>query len=118
MVSRARVRLLDILDAIARVEKYVSGLDLEAYRLDPDKQWLIERGVEIISEASRHIPQDMLDKHPEIRWRDIRDIGNRMRHEYDRVDSGILWTIATHRLPELKPVIAAMLMTLEQPPTT
>ena len=113
MVDRARIRLLDILDAMARVERHIRGVDLENFRSDKDKQWLIERGVEIISEASRHLPQPMIDAHPAIPWRDIRDIGNRLRHAYDQLDAGILWTVACVRLPELKPVIEAMLASLD-----
>lgn len=113
MVERVRVRLEWILLAIERIARVTVGLDLPTFRADIDQQWLVERGLEIISEASRRIPGEMLAKYPEIDWRRMHDIGNRLRHGYDQLDEGIIWTIATQRLPELKPVIEAMLAELD-----
>lgn len=113
MSKDVRVRLEWILRAIDRVTAIMRGVDVRAFRADEDRQWLAERGLEIISEASRHIPADMLASHPGIDWRRVRDIGNRLRHGYDQVDAGITFTIATQRLPELKPIIEAMLADLD-----
>ena len=56
----------------------------------------------------------MTEKYPDIPWGDIRGIGNRLRHEYQRVDDTIMWFIATRSLQELKPVIVEMIARLEQ----
>jgi uncharacterized protein with HEPN domain len=107
-----KYRLQHILDAINRIERNMSGVTFETYRDNGDLQWLIERGVLIVSEAVRHIPVEQTDRNPEIPWQPIKAIGNKLRHEYQWVDPYIMWTIATQYLLELRPVIAAMLVRL------
>ncbi|MGL4405670.1 MAG: HepT-like ribonuclease domain-containing protein [Notoacmeibacter sp.] len=64
-----------------------------------------ERFLEILSEASRHIPKEMKDDAPEIPWADIANIGNHLRHAYHRVDFELLWRI--HEDGELMELRAA-----------
>jgi uncharacterized protein with HEPN domain len=92
----------------------VVGIDLPSYQADVDRQWLVERGVMIVSEAVRHIPQTMTDQYPAIRWTDIKHIGNRIRHEYDKLMPAIMWSIATEHLRELRPVIEAMIQSIDK----
>ena len=99
-----------------RIEKIAQSLDLDAFKASFERQWAIERGIEIISEATRHIPSELTAKHPEIPWHDIRGIGNRIRHNYQHVDPQIIWTIATKHVAELKPVIEALLAALPPEP--
>jgi uncharacterized protein with HEPN domain len=51
--------LTDIIEAIERVNGVLADVSLEAFENDWQRQWLVERGVEIISEASRHLPDDL-----------------------------------------------------------
>ena len=62
----------------------------------------VERLLEIISEASRHIPVDMKAKEPNIHWRRLADLGNWLRHAYHRTDPGILWDMIENDLEPLK----------------
>jgi uncharacterized protein with HEPN domain len=59
-------RLTDIIEAIERVSVILADVSLEVFENDWQRQWLVERGVEIISEASRHLPDDLKARHPEI----------------------------------------------------
>jgi uncharacterized protein with HEPN domain len=61
---------------------------------DWEKRWLVERGVEILSEASRHLPDGVKARHPEIPWRKVAGIGNILRHSYERIAPDILWKLA------------------------
>ena len=63
---------------------------------------MVERCLEIISEASRHIPTEMKDKAPEINWRRLADLGNWLRHAYHRTDPGIMWDMVEHDLGPLQ----------------
>lgn len=62
----------------------------------------IERWLEIISEASRHVPEELKAKEPAIPWRQIADIGNIIRHSYDRLDEATLLEIVEDDLPVLR----------------
>jgi uncharacterized protein with HEPN domain len=72
--------LTDIIEAIERVNGVLADVSLEAFENDWQRQWLVERGVEIISEASRHLPDDLKARNPEIPWQKVAGIGNVLRH--------------------------------------
>ena len=68
----------------------------------------VQRVLEIVSEASRHIPDDLLLAAPGIRWRQIRGIGNIVRHEYHQIADEVIWVVVTDDLPPLKAAIVAI----------
>lgn len=106
-------RLADIREAIDGIRDTVSGLDFDRYCASWQSRRAVERGIEIISEASRHLPTDLTDVHPDVRWKAIRAIGNLLRHEYGRVQDEIIWNIAVTDLDPLERAIAAMQRSLE-----
>jgi uncharacterized protein with HEPN domain len=69
---------------------------------DKRKRWLIERGIEIISEASRHLNEDLKARHPEIPWPKVAGMGNILRHEYERIAHDVLWRVVRDDLPPLE----------------
>ncbi len=102
-------RLLDILEIIAVVCEAVAGGDYASFRSNRVLRMAVERAIEIVSEAVRHIPDHDRSKHPDVPWRNITAIGNKLRHEYQRIDPDIVWEIATVHLPALRPVVEAIL---------
>jgi uncharacterized protein with HEPN domain len=77
MVARSLVpRLTDIVEAIERIHDVLENISLQAFETDWQRQWLVQRGVEIISEAS-HLTDEMKARHPEIPWQKVAAIGNR-----------------------------------------
>ncbi len=82
----------------------MAGVTLAAFTLDKRKQWLLQRGIEIISEASRRLPEDMKARHPGVPWRKVAGIGNVLRHEYERVAHDVLWHVLHEDLPTLDKV--------------
>jgi uncharacterized protein with HEPN domain len=94
-------RLDDILNAIRVVKSAIRDSSIERLGTDELFRFGIERAIEIISEASRHIPDEDKQRHPNIPWRNIKVIGNLIRHEYDRVDAEIIWEIAEVHLGRL-----------------
>jgi len=87
-------RLLDIIQAIGRVRERIGDMTLPAFAADWESQWIVERGIEIISEASRHLPDDLKARHAAIPWSNIAGIGNILRHNYERIAAPIMWTLA------------------------
>jgi uncharacterized protein with HEPN domain len=94
-------RLTDIIEAIEHIRSETAGVSLDAFEADWRMRWLVERGIEIISEASRHLPDELKARHPEIPWPKVAGIGNVLRHEYERVASDVLWKVAQDDLPPL-----------------
>ncbi|MGH6864533.1 MAG: HepT-like ribonuclease domain-containing protein [Methylocella sp.] len=94
-------RLADVVEAIEHIRSVLAAVSLEDFEGDWQKRWLIERGLEIISEASRHLPDDIKSRHSEIPWRKIAGIGNVLRHNYERIALDVLWKLAQDDLPAL-----------------
>ena len=97
--------LIDMLDAIHGIEAATSGKSFADYSAD----WLlrrgVERGIEIISEASRRLPDSVTDTHPEIPWKQIRGVGNLLRHEYHTIADKIIWAVVTDHIGPLKAAV-------------
>ena len=91
-----------MLESIRGIEKALVGKTIRDY----ERSWLlrsaIERGLEIISEASRHLGNELKAQHKGVRWKDIAGIGNILRHDYQRVDAAIIWKAVKDDLPALK----------------
>lgn len=94
-------RLADIVQAIELIRTELADMTLAALERDTRKRWIIERGLEIISEASRHLPDEMKARHPSIPWRKVAGIGNVLRHDYERVAHDLLWHVVHEDLPPL-----------------
>jgi uncharacterized protein with HEPN domain len=82
----------------------MAGETLDAFAHDRRKRWLVERGVEIISEASRHLPAALKARHASIPWPKGAGIGKVLRHEYERVAQDVLWHVVRDDLPRLEKV--------------
>ena len=106
-------RLEDILDAIKDIQAFVSGRSFDDYSRDRMLRLAIERCVEIISEASRHVPTDLKAQHPAVPWRNVADVGNILRHAYQSVDPRILWEVATRDVAILRAAVQQMLDQVE-----
>jgi uncharacterized protein with HEPN domain len=95
-------RLTDIIEAIERVNGVLAEVSLQVFESDWQRQWLVERGVEIVSEASRHLPDDLKARNPEIPWQKVAGIGNVLRHNYESIAAAVLWKLAQADLPVLE----------------
>jgi uncharacterized protein with HEPN domain len=103
-------RLADILDAIDAIahhrrEGHEVGLP-ESSSLLLDS---IVRQLAIIGEAVSHLPDDVLERHPQIPWRGVKGMRLWLDHEYHRVDAAVVWRTVTQHLPELRSAIASEL---------
>lgn len=112
------LRLTDILTAIGEAEQILDGADFGAYEADVGKRRGVERCLEIISEASRFLPEELKQKHPDIPWPEIRGMGNHLRHGYQRISDHIIWRAAAKDLATLKPATEKLLSELDDPPST
>jgi uncharacterized protein with HEPN domain len=95
-------RVRHILQAIEDIDRALAGKSREEFANDQLLRLAIERLLEIVCEASRHVPQDAKAEDPSIPWPKMVDFGNRLRHAYHRVDTEIVWEVVRNDLPPLK----------------
>jgi uncharacterized protein with HEPN domain len=95
-------RLNDIVEAAKLIRSEMVDVTLSAFEADTRKRWLVERGLEIISEASRHLSAALKSRHTNIPWSKVAGIGNVLRHEYERIAHDVLWRVVRDDLAEIE----------------
>ncbi len=103
-VRSAAARLTDIIQAIELIQNELAEVTIDAFKDDIRKRWMVERGLEIVSEASRRLPDLMKARHTSIPWPKVAGIGNVLRHEYGNVAHDVLWHVVREDLPALEAV--------------
>jgi uncharacterized protein with HEPN domain len=114
--SAATLRLRDIRREIASALDAVAGLDFETF----SRSWILrracERAIEIISEASRHLPPEVKTLEPDIPWRQIAGIGNVLRHGYEKISDRVTWDILARHLEPLDRAVLRLLAGIDSGP--
>jgi uncharacterized protein with HEPN domain len=98
----SRRSLRDILDAIASIEQFTLGMDLEAFRSDAKTVAAVERKLLVISEAAIRLGDQGPALCPDQPWPKIRGTGNWIRHQYERINLDDIWRTLMEDLPPLK----------------
>lgn len=98
-----KVRIYDILGFIADIE----GMQNKEPR-DKTLIWAMTYLILVIGEACRAISDDLKKAYPEVPWRRINGMRNRLVHEYSKVDEAYLWEVVSMDLPELKKQMKAI----------
>lgn len=107
--DRARAALVDIRDNIALAIAFAGKIRRENFGEDKMVYYAVVRCLEIISEASRRLPDDLKARHPLIPWYQIANAGNVYRHGYDALASNRIWDTVDLALPALRAVVMAEL---------
>ena len=97
----ARERLSDILNAIERIRSYTDGLTYEQFCTDRRTAEAVQLNFIIIGEAAGHVPDELVQAHPGIPWREMRGLRNVITHGYFSVSLLVVWQTATNDLPPL-----------------
>jgi uncharacterized protein with HEPN domain len=101
--------LMDILDSIEKIENFVEGFDFEEFSKDPKTIYAVIRALEIIGEATKKLPNSLKVEHPEVPWRDMAGLRDKVAHDYFGVDLEVVWDTAIDDAPSLKPLIIKIL---------
>lgn len=94
--------LEDIQLSISRISEYIADLDFASFKRDYKTVDAVIRNFEIIGEASKNLPDFVKEKYPNMPWREMYYLRNKVSHEYFGIDYEIIWDVATNYLPENK----------------
>ncbi|MEA1993647.1 MAG: DUF86 domain-containing protein [Euryarchaeota archaeon] len=96
------VYLRHILDAITKIEEYTQGIKYKEFMEDNLIQDGVIRQIEIIGEATKRLSKEIRKRHPEIPWRDMTGMRDKLIHNYLGVDIDAVWDTVERDIPSLK----------------
>ena len=97
-----RVFLQHIIDSISSIEEFLRDVSNEEFRENRMLYNAVIRELEIIGEAGKNVSEEMKDKYPDIPWKKITGMRNKLIHDYFGVDLKVVWDTALYEIPKLK----------------
>jgi uncharacterized protein with HEPN domain len=97
-------RLRDMVDNIDAIQEFTAKMDRDDFVADRKTLYAVVRALEIISEATRRLPAELKERHPDVDWVAVAAAGNVYRHEYEGVDENLIWHTVRHDLADLRTV--------------
>jgi uncharacterized protein with HEPN domain len=99
--------------SMEKISLYIDAMNKDAFVKDARTVDAVVRNLEIIGEAASRIPEVFKFSHPEISWRRVVGLRNRVIHEYFGVDLEIVWSVVSNDLPPLKSEVKQIIDNLE-----
>lgn len=103
-----RERLLDIADAIERINKYAERGRKVFEQDELIQNWIVHH-LQILGEAAAKISDDFKNNYPDIPWFKIIGMRNILVHDYFGIDIDVVWAVVEKDLPELEQNIKSLL---------
>ena len=114
MDERDKARLSDMLDEALKVQKFVDNKKREDFDNDDMLSYAVIRAVEVIGEAAAQVTTETRQQYPNVSWKNIIGMRNRLIHAYRDVDLDIVWNVATQNLPHLIAQLSEILSNLDE----
>ncbi len=95
--------ILDILSSIQEIDDFTESMNFEEFINDRKTVNAVIRSLEVMGEAVKKIPSEIRNKYPEIPWKYIAGMRDKLIHEYHGVDLEIVWEVIEKEIPPLKP---------------
>lgn len=97
--------LKDILDAMEAIESFVEGMDLDEFQRDDKTSSAVIRKFEIIGEATKNLPDGVKNKNPDLPWREMAGMRDKLIHFYFGVKYDLVWHTIKDVIPQIRPVL-------------
>ena len=109
MNERDELRLRHIRDAAHAALDFVEGRTRDDFKADMQLEYAVLHALQIVGEAASKISPETREQHPEIRWRDVIGIRQRIVHDYESVKIDIIWSAVVDDPPPLISQLDAIL---------
>jgi uncharacterized protein with HEPN domain len=106
--------LRDILSTIDLATSFVASMSFEEFQADAKTTFAVIRALEIIGEATKNIPVNIREQHPEIPWKGFAGMRDKLIHAYFGVNLEVVWETLQQNLPQLRPTIEQILRDAEE----
>jgi uncharacterized protein with HEPN domain len=103
----------DILSAVQEVEDFTRGMKYEHFAVDKKTVNAVVRSLEVMGEAAKRIPEDVRQRYPDVPWKRMTGMRDKLIHEYSGVDLEIVWGVVKTELPPVKPLVEQVFRDLE-----
>ena len=100
-----KLYLNDIIESIALIERYSTGISEDQFIEDVDTQDKIIRRIEVIGEAVSNLPRSLKEKNPSPIWEKVSEFRNFIVHHYFEASFGRLWKVVKEDIPLLKQIV-------------
>ncbi len=104
-----RLYIADVIQSCDRITEYVNGHDFASFSQDYLTIDAVARNFEIIGEAVKNIPNDVLAHRPEILWSDVARFRDIIAHQYFRVKLTVVWDAIHEEIDDIRSAAAKLL---------
>jgi uncharacterized protein with HEPN domain len=103
----------DILENMRDAEGFIQGMSYEQFAADKRTVNAVLRSIEVVGEAAKKVPEDIRTEYPQLPWKEMAGMRDKVIHFYFGVDKEVVWLVVKERIPTLRPLIESILRDLE-----